>query len=279
MKHVIFFIVVLLLIMGCSKEKTLDVEEQPLVVVQQNNVPSSEPVVEVKPSIRKEPVPVVPDDEVPAPVKNSVQISNQSPPSTPVVPEPPKILDAKSREVLEKADLKVQSFSYIYREPPYNSGSDKFIIKGDKVHIALGENSINLLSGLSDVFLDLKTKQAVGYCVPRDAFICPEREGIAFPVEFKEYYHKTNTEWVDDILEAKSIGSEQLNGRNALVLSAKVKVQPADWSEVKFLVDEFYGLPMRVDVKKANGDVLSYNFDDIAVNAYNETDVTPPKGY
>jgi len=287
MKYFIFLIILSIFLVACVAE-----QEQQAVSVSETQevkeVPSKDQQVEDLIAKKKTesdpqeftlpPAPAVPDDElftqqVPANQPETFQTLQQK------TPEYNVNIEAKAQEVLNTADLKTKSFSYVYREPPYNSGSDRYVIKGDKIRILLGENGVNLANGISDIFLNTKTKQAVGYCIPRDSFLCENNQNKKFLLEYNNVYIKTNYEWMKEIISAQYKGSEQMEGRAVAVLHATLRGQPVDWVEVRFYIEKFYGLPMRIDIVQSNGKTISYNFDKMDTNSYEEEFVTPPAGY
>jgi len=283
--YIFSLFITLFLLSACVQQNTqdhLDVEEPKETPLQESTFTKEQQVQDLIAKKKSEekvfslpPAPSVPDDEPITEIPSDLKKEEESSQNTPSLLN----IDEKSRPVLEAADLKTKSFSYIYREPPYNSGSDRFIVRGNKIRIMLGENSINLVQGISDVFLDTRTKAAIGYCIPHDSFLCEETQNTKFAVSYNDFYRKTSYDWMKDIVEAQYIGSEQMENRAVAVLQARLRDQPAEWEVVRFYIEKFYGLPMRIDIEQGNGKTISYNFDNIDTNSYEETDVTPPGGY
>ncbi|MBS3175647.1 hypothetical protein J4457_00220 [Candidatus Woesearchaeota archaeon] len=277
MKKIFSIIVLMLFIVACGSkapEKLFKIEENKSVKEVKVEPTASAPT---QPASQQPPQPAPTQPTSPTPSTPVTSVTTQPSPTVPAEQSSIQI-DSKSREVLQKADLKVKSFSYIYREPPYNQGSDKFMVMGDNIRIMLGENAVNLASGISDVYLNIKTKEAVGYCFRRDSFLCRDREGQKFEVKYKDLYRLTSYQWMKKIVESQRVGSEQMDGRTAIVLSTRLTDQPDSWDEVRFYIDEYFGLPLKIVIETNEGE-LTYNFDQYDTNTYAEQDVTPPVGY
>ena len=281
MKRIFFVLCFIFILSACNNE--VPIQENDGLVNADDSITapvSADKVVtevtpppnEVAPPVQ-EVTPKVSDSKVSPPLK--VAIPSDSVPANVQSP----IIQGKARDVLSKADLKVKTFSYVYREPPYNQGSDRYVIMGDKIRIQLGEDNLNLVTGVSDIFLNTKTKQAAGYCFKRDSFLCKETADTKFVLKYADFYKPTSYDWMKKIVEAQFIGSEQIDGKTAVSLSVHLLDQPSDWKSVKFFIDDFYGLPIKIVIETDQGKTLTYNFDKHDVNSYSDSDLIPPQGY
>jgi len=140
------------------------------------------------------------------------------------------------QDIFDK-NTQIKSVYYDYREgkdltlPTY-----KTYLKGNKMRIDLPVQTSKLYTNEMDmVILNLADKTAEAYCV--STRYCKET-GDKGEVSFNKYYQETPLAWLAKVSSAKKINSENIDGRKVL----RVLVN----DDNTYLVDEYYGIPLRV---------------------------------
>ena len=181
-------------------------------------------------------------------------------------PEPAKKPSKQIQELLDKYKGRVQSVKYMYQDQTIKPEEWETWVKGDKMHVKLREmDNIREDVYIDQVYLDLSSKTAVGYC-ERTAYRCADPNS---PVEvnFKKYYRKTPFEWIDEVTYAEKEAEEQMQQRNVW------KIKYTEGSKTTTMwVDEYYGIPVKVRVADG-GTVNEYIFEDIGFNAVDDSDL------
>jgi len=162
------------------------------------------------------------------------------------------------QDIFDK-NTKIRSVFYDYREgkdltlPVY-----KTFLKGDKVRIDLPVQTTKLYTNEIDmVILNLADETAESYCV--STRYC-EETGDKGAVSFNKYYQETPFAWLAKVSSAKVINSENVDGRKVI----RTLVNGED----TYLVDEYYGIPLRV--LTAQKEVY---FDNIVFNTVTDGDL------
>jgi outer membrane lipoprotein-sorting protein len=158
-----------------------------------------------------------------------------------------KSVDSKLVSLLSKKD-DVPNLVYEYSRPPLDPKIYIYHINGNKGKIVMPKFNLYPKGEpyFDTIYFGLNSKTARGYCEFRD--ICGVKkvdpnEEVELP--FAKYYQKNPYDWLKDIpLTAEIVGSEQIETRSTTV----VKYKDAG-VEKKIWIDEFYGLPLRVEFK------------------------------
>lgn len=174
---------------------------------------------------------------------------------------------AEVKEILERADKKVKSFSYYYSEPPTLTAADKFFVKGTKMMIKLYEpQQFDKRIYFDTVYLDTAAKTAVAYCEDPSDVRCPDKSR-EFDVDYDDYFRKTPYMWVKEITYAQKIGEEQLDQRDVDTLQYE-----EGGKTVTVWVNTFYGLAQKVVVEQGGSEHMCL-FTDLNVNKLDDKDV------
>jgi len=223
------------------------------------------------------------DEKVVEPKKEEIEIEPLKKEETAPAPEPkkeetktaPKELPAELKSLLERADQKLTSMSYLYASPE-TSGRflDTYHVRGDKIKVKLYEENYYMHKDYYDtVYLDTTKKTATARCESPRRCVFPDFDntGRVFDdVEYDEYRRKTPYEWLADITTPELLGPEVVDKRSAL------KIQyPKDDSRVEMWLDNSYGIPLQFKIIHPDDKEESYQFSNFQFNTLKEEDVVP----
>jgi len=181
--------------------------------------------------------------------------------------------DPKVKSLLSVADKKVKSYVYNYNEPPLNAGADEWSVYGDKVKIRLDRSDFNMVTyDYNTIYLDKAEKKAVGYCFGSESE-CPDGE-IMYTVDYEFWVRDTPHEWLDKIVAGVKGGSKTIDGRTVISVS-----YDDNGKTYEVWVEEYNGLPLRIDIFEDDEPVGAYNFAHMQYNTLKEDDMTPSSGY
>ncbi|MFC1742072.1 hypothetical protein ACFL3V_06050 [Nanoarchaeota archaeon] len=233
--------VALMFLTGCAAQQTgpEDTEEPVKKVVSK---PKTEPKqVETRPAEPEE------EEEEPEPVQT-------------------KTMDKKMTALLDKHKGRVSSMSYMYQDQTIKPEEWKTWIKGDRMHVELREmDNIKEDVYIDNIYIDLSSNKAEGYC-ERNVYRCADPNSPV-SVKYAKYYKKTPLQWIQDVTYAEKLAEEQMSMRTVW----KVRYEE-DGGTVTMWIDDYYGLPMKVVVKKG-GITNEYIYEDISFNSVDDEDV------
>ena len=220
-----------------------------------------------------EPAPV-PKKTAPSPAPEPEEETQMAKPEPKAAPEPeaapePAPTKAVSKKVAEllKKHSRVTSMNYLYQDRLNYPMEWPTYVKGSKMAIDLRElEEIDNDVFISKVYLDTSSKSAKAYCESK-VYRCKD-PNQALDVTFAKYKHKTPLEWIKEVTYAESAGEETMQQR----LTVKITYEE-DGKQVSMWVDDYYGIPMRVEIKDGS-DVKKYIFEDLAINAVSDSDIT-----
>lgn len=219
-------------------EKTAEVNSD--VDVKVEDKPKIEDKVEVKEEVKKE-EPVV-KEEVKQVVENNVVSKKNN--------------DKDVQEVLDSVS-KLKSVYFDYRiERSVTSNIYPVYVKGDITKISLPVKT-RVLNSLDIDTIIIKGKKAYSYCESKKW--CKET-GEKGEVDYNKYKIITPFEWNKMIEGGKSVGSELYSGRNVLIVN--------DDSGKEFLIEKYYGVPMKVE-NKTN----LYIYNNMVFNSVMDSDL------
>lgn len=181
-------------------------------------------------------------------------------------PEPQRQMTSKMQELVQKHVGRVDSLRYMYQDQTIKPEEWETWIKGDKMHVKLREmDNIRGDVYIDNVYLDLSSKTAVGYC-ERNVYRCADPNS---PVEvnFRKYYRKTPFEWIDEVSYAEKVAEEQMQQRTVWKIRSV-----EDGKTTEMWVDEYYGIPLEIEVTEG-GATNKYIFEDIGFNAVDDSDL------
>ena len=180
-------------------------------------------------------------------------------------------LQKELAELLSIADKKVNDFSYLYVEPPYDVARDWYFVRGNKTKIKLFEtNWYKKEEYLDTIFLDSATKTAIGMCLDKREVRCPDKTKKV-RLNYTEFVRKTPYQWLSDIKSGEIEGGEQINDRNTVKVKTVIEGKLTTvW------IDEYFGLPIQIRIGKEDDEKAKlYQFRDISINGLKDQDVMP----
>jgi len=280
----VVFIVLLLFLYGCGGGEPADIADTPspseapsaVDAQEKPSAPAAEPPAEPE---------TPPSQPAPSMVAAEETVGEEMPelPSRSAATEEKEEVEAAEEEqadvdpalkpILSLSEKKVKNYAYVYDEPPLNTGGDTWFVHEDKIKIKLQRT--NLLMATYDfnyVYLDTASQKAIGYCL-EDALRCPEGM-IKYDADYDFWNRKTPHEWLAGVSSAEKKGSKSIGDRN--VQGVKTVINNRD---TILWLDEFYGLPVKIDILEGEDVIETFNFVDIQFNSFKEDDVTPPDGY
>ncbi|MFH1064689.1 MAG: hypothetical protein V1729_06405 [Candidatus Woesearchaeota archaeon] len=182
-------------------------------------------------------------------------------------PAPTKVPDKKVAELLKKHVGRITSLKYMYQDETINPEEWETWVKGDLMHVKLREmDNVKGDVYIDNVYLNLKTKTAKGYC-ERKVMRCTS-PNEAIDVAFSKYYRKGPLDWINGVTYAKKEAEEQMQMRNVWKLSYE-----ENGKTTILWVDEYYGVPVKVHVVDGS-EIDEYVFEDIAFNTIDDSDLT-----
>jgi len=226
----IFMILILLIIifiLGCAPVQTP--EQKPVTILPEIQEEVKEPVVK-------------------EPVKEAEEAAEKE------IAEEKKEISSDVRELLSKAEQKVQSISYKYKGPETADFFYIFYVKDERIRIILDPTvkDIRLDDGAYEsIYLNKKTDFAGGYCNDKRC----KAKGKKATLVFNEVYINTPFDWLDQIGNAEKVGEELLGKRSAWKL--KTDNVGIVW------VDSFFGVPLQVEFNDNLYRFMQMTFNDV----------------
>ncbi|MFC1723288.1 hypothetical protein ACFL0V_04060 [Nanoarchaeota archaeon] len=221
---------------------------------------SSDAEPESKPVPKKSTAKVAEPENEPEPVQRTAPEPEDEP-----EPEPVKKMSKSMTELLGK-HTRVKSMYYMYQDSLNYPTEWPTYVMGNKISVDLREEQ-ELGDGVyvDHIYMNSGTKTAKAYCEKKISR-CPD-PNQAHDVRYAKYGRKTPLDWIRQVTYAEKEGEETRQQRMAV----KIAYEDGD-SKVTMWVDEYFGVPMEVRVKK-DGDTKSYIFEDLAVNTVDEADI------
>jgi len=208
-------------------------------------------------------------DEPTLPANKPVPAAPSVPLKTAPMPEPePEPVKEVSSEVAKLLEVhtkrNIKSLTYFYSDPINKQSSDVFHVKGDRMVIELFEpSSYDKKTYFNTVYLDLVSEEAVAYCEAESRVLCedPNKE---FDVRFDDYVRPTPLDWINMVEYAEKTGGEMVDSR----FVNKLEFDEGGVNYALF-VDEYYGLPIRVEVT-GGPEEGKYEYIDMFLNSVDD---------
>jgi len=201
-------------------------------------------------------------------------------PSERVAPQPqvevaPKQdLNPQIRDLLKRAEEKVQSVQYLYGgSDTGNLFLDTFIIKGDKLKIKKYEGNDYVRENYFDT---VYVNDGIGCCEKQSRCLSNniDNRNKRFDVDTATLsIAKTPYQWLKEIKSnAQVIGPQTIDARSVTY----IKYTDEHGQEVSMWLDDSYGLPHKIIVKDSGGNEVKYQFNDMLFNPAKDADFVPP---
>ncbi len=235
--------------------------------------PAPTPQPPAQPAPEPAPAPAPAPTPAPQPAVTSPAPAVTAPPAEET---PSADLDPGVQALVDKA-LKVKSLAYMYVKPDETAYGSKYFIKGTKQRIELRqpyeirdrENYFDIL------YLDNTTAYGIGICSGLHGLKdCPQL-GKVFSVRAASYYAKTPFDWLSLLNPTAMVrGVEQFTNRAV----NRIEFDQADGTHVQFLMDDFYGLPIKITFYDADMYPKEvHQYKDFVANHLRDSDVLPAK--
>ncbi len=170
-------------------------------------------------------------------------------------------------ELLERAASRVSSYSFLYAYAVSRLSGSTFYIKGDKVKIKLKSVSIyNFEDYFDTVYLDTTNKTAYGYCEDAKLEACRKGKNY-YNLSFEDYNIKTPLDWLE-ILKADK---DKIDFKAEVILFER-RAMLLQKDDTVYWVDEFSGLPIRIQIKKGSYDEI-HDYRHLSLNYLSANDV------
>ncbi|MEM4263296.1 MAG: hypothetical protein QW666_00165 [Candidatus Woesearchaeota archaeon] len=226
--------------------------------------------IEVKEEVKEPAVAPVPTTTTPKPKTTTTPVPAET---KPIVVQS-KELSPELKDLLTKADRRVQSVVYTYAGPSTQGRFlDTYFVKGKYIKVDLYASDPYVIETYFDtVYLDTALQTATARCEEKRRCISTNVDNTKkiFNVSYADYRLKTPYEWIKDITFAEIIGPEVMEGRQV----TKIKYSDAR-SSTEMWVDDAYGMPIKIVVTFDDGTKETYMFKDYKFNTLADSDVKP----
>jgi len=288
MKRILFALIVLMFLLAAcgtpEAEPDVQVEEvKPASEVQEKVVEDKlkeieEKIQEVEEKLEdvKEAKADKPEEEPQIVIKSGEDKEEEVETAVPPAPIPsqPKAVEGDVDEdillLLNRADEKITSYKFTYAAPPQNLARDVWNLKGTRIKVELfDENWITHDEYFDTIYFDTAKKTAVGFCQHPKTARCADVDK-EYDVDYEEAMIKTPYQWVKSIPLAgvEKVSTEMLWDRKVSVLRYMEGEK-----EYKQWVDNFAGLPVRVQEKEVGKDPVIWDFRYLSVNGISDSDL------
>jgi len=199
----------------------------------------------------------------------TILATDDSVPPSPLGPQQEEeAMTEELREILSKADDTITSYSFLYALPPSDISGSMIYIKGNKMKIKLKETSVyGGVNYLDTIYVDFDAKTANGYCEDSRINACANRSKKTV-LDYEEYRIKTPYQWLKEIPVARKFANVIVWDRNADVLEhIDGNITYTYW------IDEFSGIPVKINIIKRGEEPIYYEFRHLSINYLKDSDV------
>lgn len=290
MKKLAILFILLILIFGCAKAPQEDLKD---TVGEETD--KTTPAVEVEEQVQQ-PAQEAEKTQTQTPTKGEVtetpeteeseeaEKTEEKEENTVVVKEQPELeLTGELKELIDKANNKVKTFTFTYGKPPLNTeintyniqlknsqGQEEYLIRVD-----LYEYQPTKIQDYWDtVYMNPSTKEAKIYCL--DKTTCQSKEvdktNATEIVDYEKYMVKTPYDWIKEIpTNAKKVGPETLDSKSVTKFEfVKDGLTNYMW------IDNTYGLPMQIVIVNTDGTETKHMYKDMKINSGKDADFKTP---
>jgi len=163
------------------------------------------------------------------------------------------------KEILEKGETKLKSYSYNYKKPESDLAYE-ISVKGNNIKITLPDmNTEEQGNFYNTIYIDTEKKTAQAYCTGYSD--CEGGVGKVKDLNYEEAYIDTPLDWVEKVTSANVIDERQVEGRDAVYLETNIG---------KITVESYYGFLYRIEEGKK-----VWEFTDTSFNGVKDSDVIP----
>jgi len=279
MKKILVIVVLLAFIVACAP-KPASYEREEVKVDVSDKAAGKEPLK------TEEDMPAKPEEgrKPPAYTPPSEKITYEDPKKEETEEKTPekKKLDPAIKDLLDRSESKVKSYSFLYRGPESNNvAKDTYYYffkdgKLSKIKIKkYEEDQFVRESESTHIYVTPQDSTAVGCCEKLSRCLSENVDNTNKSIEYtmeEITLPRAPHEWILEIPEDAVVrGTETLQGQTVTTIT--YTKNGYDW-EMK--MNSVYGLPQLV-ISRANDEIVNeYQFDDFVYNDVKETDFVPP---
>jgi hypothetical protein len=278
MKKILVIVVLLAFIVACAPEPaSYEREEVKVDVPDQGDKETLKKTegVQAKPETGRTPPAYTPPSE-------KITYEDPKKEETEEVSLEKKKLDPAIKDLLDRSETKVKSYSFLYRGPESNNvAKDTYYYlfkdsKLSKIKIKKYEEDYYIRANESThIYASLQDNKAIGCCEVLSRCLSENVDNTNNAVEFaldEITLPRAPHEWLLEIPENATVrGTETLQGQTVTTIT--YTKNGYDW-EMK--INSVYGMPQLV-ISRANDEIVEeYQFDDCIYNDVRESDFVAP---
>lgn len=234
---------VIILVVGCVQQRV----EQPETVEEEEEIQEEfeqEPAEPVQEEVAKEPAEEE-KEELPE--------------------EEELVLSEEFKELLDKANSKVDSMRYVYYGPPEQQKAISFVVKDDKMKVTYPKAKKQDDMEYDTVYIDRAAKTAEGYCKDNT---CKDKEtGVI--LDYDEHYKETPLEKINQVISAEAAGEENIESQKTIIFQFKND----KGEEGRIWVEAFSALARKIETTKPSETKTEYL--EMSTNNVKEEELTP----
>ena len=169
-------------------------------------------------------------------------------------------MSAEVKELLSKAEQKVQSISYKYKGSE-TSDLYQFYVKDVRIRYILNPPVKSLdvdEDAYESIYINKEERTAEAYCAERKCKVKGKKENLSYD----EAYVMTPLDWLNRIGYAEKLGEELIGKRSTWKLNTD--------NAGTVWIDTFFGVPLQIEF---NGN--EYQFMQMTFNDVKDSDVIP----
>jgi|GEM_PF-1786731 len=188
-----------------------------------------------------------------------------------------KAEDSRVQAILEKHNSQpIKGYSFLYAPLPENIAKNDYKYYGDKVLVMPGAmNKFNADSRVDNIYLDLASKTARGFCMSNQLSICSVK-GEERPVNFNDWFVKSPIDWLSQpgLEQATIKGDKQFQNFDVDILRFKY-----EGKYYEYLITKFWGVPLRIGIY-SDPDYTNLiggaEYRHMGINGVKASEVEPP---
>ncbi|MBN1157375.1 hypothetical protein JXA85_07155 [Candidatus Woesearchaeota archaeon] len=202
-------------------------------------------------------------EETPPGESDAIEVVPEEPEpveEAPVVEEVKIDISPDVQEIIDGSRT-IKSLTYMHYWSDNLRMGESYFIKGNLIKRKLADIENYYERDIDTVYLDMETKTAEAYC-ERSSKRCYDKNQ-PFEVKYADFYVKTPLDWVNEIVYARAVGSEDIENKPVTVIEFRSRtVEGKMWLRGA-------GVPMKVQI-----DNKTYEFSSLVVNSLSDEDVT-----
>lgn len=190
-----------------------------------------------------------------------------------VMPEPARQVPERHMDVttqeLQAKGLDNTNYRFTYMRLPDGRAETQYEVRNNLVRVEPRMPSTRSVDSIDTVYLNVETREAVGYCERGGINTCQNRDKIA-DVNFDEYYVELPHEVLARLDNGERIRTMTYRNHVSEVIRSYLDNQQAT-----ITIHQFRGTPLKVEFADGTG----FEYREISFGVVSEEAVTPPSGW